>query len=127
MKCQRRVVDSFLFFCMIGRMPEMPETPAPEETSRTAISAWGLAGRVCAGVVVASVLACVIMAAVRSTGLTEVTVTALDPDAEPRDHKLPFVKQKEALPDYQITINLDSGDQIQLGAKPDTSAADGLT
>jgi hypothetical protein len=76
---------------------------------------------------VASVLACVVMAAVRSTGLTEITVTALDPDAEPRDHRLPFVKQKEALPDYRIIVKLNNGDRIRLGAKPDTSAANGLS
>lgn len=40
---------------------------------------------------------------------------------------MPFVKQKEALPDHEIILLLADGERINLGAKPDTSAADGLT
>jgi hypothetical protein len=67
------------------------------------------------------------MAVQRSTGLTQITVTALDRASEPRDHNLSFVKQKEALPDYELILMLTHGGKMRLGAKPDTSAADGLT
>ena len=67
------------------------------------------------------------MAGVRSKGLVQVTVTVLDKASEPRDHKIPLIKQKESLPDYEILVNLNNGQQVSLGAKPDTSAADGLT
>ena len=91
------------------------------------MSPWRLTGWLCACVIAVSVVACVIMAGIRSTGLTEITVTALDEASEPRDHNLPFIKQKEALPDYEIIVILNNGQQIRLGAKPDTSAVDGLT
>jgi len=107
-------------------MPETSETSPAENAPPTAMSPWHLIGWVCAGVIVASVVACIVLAAIRSTGLTQVTVTALDGANEPRDHKLPLFKQKEALPDYELTILLKRGDSIRLGAKPDTSAAAGL-
>ena len=91
------------------------------------MSPWRLTGWICGGIVAASVISCIALAAVRSTGLSSVTVTALPGTKEPRDHGLPFVKQKEALPDYELTLVLSSGEKINLGAKPDTSAADGLT
>jgi hypothetical protein len=50
----------------------------------------------------------------------------MNADAEPRDHILPFVKKKEALPDYQLFVTLHDGQRINLGAKPDTSAIGGL-
>ncbi len=68
------------------------------------MTAWRITGRVCAVVVLVSVLACVWMAIARSRGLVAVTVTALDPAAEPSDHKIPFVKQREALPDYELSL-----------------------
>lgn len=40
---------------------------------------------------------------------------------------LPFINQKEALPDYEIFVNLSNGKSIRLGAKPDASATQGLT
>ena len=90
------------------------------------LSPWRLTGWICVGVIVASVVACVLLAALRSNGLTAVKVTALDGFPEPRDHQLPFIKQKEALPDYELFLILHSGRQVHLGAKPDTSAARGL-
>ena len=90
------------------------------------ISPWRLTGWICVGVIVASVAACILLAALRSRGLTAVKVTALDGFPEPRDHNLPLVKQKEALPDYELFLMLHSGRQIYLGANPDTSAARGL-
>ncbi|MEM7314678.1 MAG: hypothetical protein AAF497_16140, partial [Planctomycetota bacterium] len=61
---------------------------------------WRFTQLLCCGVILLSVLSCVVVAAIRSVGLTRVTVTALDKEAEPRDHDIPFVKQREALPDY---------------------------
>jgi len=87
---------------------------------------WRITGRVCSAVIIASVLACVGIAIARSNGLVSVTVTALDPDAEPSDHSIPLVKQREALPDYELTLIGDRGDVRYLGVKPDESAAAGL-
>ena len=68
------------------------------------------------------------MAAMRSNGLVTVTVTALDQAAEPRDRVIPLVNKKhEALPDYAVVVNLNDGQTIRLGAKPNSSAVDGLT
>ena len=55
------------------------------------------------------------------------TVIALDAKAEPSDHNLPFVNSKEALPDYELALILSDGGKMRLGAKPDTSAENGLT
>ena len=110
-----------------SQMQETPEAPTPEGSQQTAMSPWRLTGWLCAGVITVSVVSCVIMAAIRSTGLTQITVTALDEAAEPRDHDLPFIKQKEALPDYELTLILTNGGTVRLGAKPDNSAVDGLT
>jgi hypothetical protein len=92
-----------------------------------AASPWKITGWICAGIVAASVIACIAMAVGRSDGLSSVTVTALPGTKEPRDHGVPFVKQKEALPDYELTLVLADGERVNLGAKPDTSAAEGLT
>lgn len=81
----------------------------------------------CLGLVVLSVLSCVGIAVSRSVGLTHVTVTALDAAAEPRDHNIPLLKQHDALPDYRLTVNTTSRSIIDLGAKPNESATDGLT
>lgn len=98
------------------------------ETADSAnISPWRIVGWACAGIIVVSVGACVVMAGIRSVGLTQVTVTALDADSEPRDHSIPFIKQKEALPDYEVVVVLATGGWIHLGARPDQSAVDGLT
>lgn len=95
----------------------------PEKSS----SPWRLMGWLCAAVVASSVVACLVMAGVRSKGLVQITVTALDAASEPSDHNLPFVKKKEALPDYELSLILVDGRKVQLGAIPDTSAVDGLT
>jgi len=108
-------------------MQETPTSPTPEESQQTAMSPWRLTGWLCGAIIAASVVACVVMAGMRSNGLIQITVTALDAAAEPRDHNLPFVKQKEALPDYEIVVNLNDGQRIRLGAKPDSSAVGGLT
>ena len=112
------------------RQPEcfiVPEDePAQPASTASAQSLWVTTKLICIGVVAVSVLSCVGIAAVRSTGLTQVSVTALDPKAEPRDHNIPFIKQKDALPDYQLVIYLSDGDQRDLGTKPNKLAADGL-
>lgn len=77
-------------------------------------------------VALVSLAACVVLAAHNSVGLSAVRVTALEETVEPKDHNLPLVKQKEALPDYEVVVVLRSGKSVKLGAKPDTSAADGL-
>lgn len=77
-------------------------------------------------VAVVSLAACILLAALNSVGLSAVRVTALEDTVEPRDHNLPVVKQQEALPDFELIVVLRSGGQVKLGAKPDTSAADGL-
>ena len=88
---------------------------------------WRITGMVCSAVVIDSVMGCVWMAVARSSGLVAVTVTALDPAAEPFDHNIPLVKQREALPDYELSLIGDDGDARYLGVKPDESAAAGLT
>ena len=108
-------------------MHEMERSTASSAPQRGPISAWRITAWLCAGVIFASVVACVGMAAIRSKGLAQITVTALDADSEPRDHHLPLVKRKEALPDYELVLILSDGRRIRLGAKPDTSAADSLT
>ncbi len=59
--------------------------------------------------------------------MTKITVTALDKDAEPRDHDIPFLKQKEALPDYRISLLTTNQRQFDLGFKPNESAIGGLS
>lgn len=87
---------------------------------------WRVATWVCSGVIVISVLACVTIAFNRSTGLVGITVTALDKAAEPKDHNIPFIKQTEALPDYQISVIKTDKERLHLGSKPNTSAVNGL-
>ena len=90
------------------------------------MNAWRITSWVCVGVVVASVLACVAIAIVRSRGLVAVVVTAINPADEPVDHILPLVKRHEALPDYELVVLEVDGTSHYLGAKPDQSAAEGL-
>ena len=104
---------------------DMPD--APEAITTSTHSHWRLARAACSGVILLSVLGSVITAWQQSIGLTKVTVTAINPDAEPRDPGLPLLAQKHTLPDYQLTINLSSGTQIDAGAKLDTSAVDGIS
>jgi len=91
------------------------------------VSPWRITSWICCGVIVISVVSCVILAAVRSEGLTKVKVTALEGDKEPRDHGLPLINQKDVLPDYEIIIMTQDGTKTNLGAKPNTSAVEGLT
>ncbi|MEX2114771.1 MAG: hypothetical protein WD845_16380 [Pirellulales bacterium] len=77
--------------------------------------------------VIASVVACVVMATARSNGLVAVTVTATDPKAEPVDHVLPLVKQHESLPDYELVIEMTRDRTQYLGTKPNESAVNGLS
>ena len=101
--------------------------PGRETSPKQSPSAWQITSWLCAGTIAVSVLACLGMAVVRSLGITQITVTALDASSEPQDHNLPFVRRKEALPDYELTLMLSSGGQMPLGAKPDASAVGGLT
>ncbi len=107
-------------------MENQTDSSHNSEQKPITLSPWKMVGWICGGVVVLSVLSCVVIAVMRSNGLTRVTVTALDPDAEPRDHELPFFKKKEALPDYEVIVILKGDEWVNLGAKPDRSAADGL-
>ena len=91
------------------------------------VSAWRICGWVCVSVVVLSIASCVALSAFQSVAVTDITVTALDKDAEPRDHNLPFFKQHDALPDYELHLLLRRGGSLRLGAKPNSSAAEGLT
>jgi hypothetical protein len=84
-------------------------------------------GWVGVAVIAGSLVTCAVLTMIRSTGLVRVTVTALDPLAEPRDHTLPLIKKREAMPDYQLVVKLNRGERIKLGVRPDASAADGLT
>ena len=88
---------------------------------------WRITGWACAAVIVGSVIACIVMAISRSDGLVSVTVTAIDPAKEPTDHNIPLVNQREARPDYELSLIGDNGDARYLGIKPDQSAAAGLT
>ncbi len=97
-----------------------------ENDEKSSASLMRLAIIVCVGVVIVSVLACVVLAIVRSDGLTQVKVTALDEKAEPRDHNLPLIKRNEALPDYKLTVLKSGGRSVDLGAKINKSAIDGL-
>jgi hypothetical protein len=92
----------------------------------TKSSPWRLTGWLCFSVIATSVILTVALSAYRSTGLTRIKVTAIDADAEPRDHQLPLFKQKQALPDYQVLVILREGGYLNLGTKPDRSAVGGL-
>lgn len=97
------------------------------QTKTQNTSPWRITQYLCLGVVVLSFLSCIATAAYRSKGLTQVTVTALDSATEPRDHDLPLINQHDALPDYQLLVQLSNGGTTMLGTKLNTSAANGLT
>ena len=67
-------------------------------------------------------MATVTLLAYRSTGLTRITITALSAEAEPQNHHFPLLKQKEALPDYQVFVVLQESRRLNPGTKPDQSA-----
>lgn len=96
-------------------------------TEPSSASPRRVAGWICVAVLLASIAMCVVLAGMRGKGLVRVTVTATDAEAEPRDHDLPLIRKKEALPDYQVLVILHDGDRINLGTKPDASAVNGLT
>ncbi len=98
-----------------------------EAKSAAVASPWRIIGWACLGVIAASVLACLGIAATRSSALASVTVTVLDADNEPQDIKVPLADPKSVLPDYQLIVALIDGGQISLGQKPNTSAVGGLT
>jgi len=95
----------------------------PESPSR---SPWAITSLICSGVVLLSVLGCLAMAAYLSEGLTQVKVTALDAEKEPRDHGIPLIKQNDALPDYEVQVITQELFSHKLGTKPNQSAAGGL-
>ena len=92
-----------------------------EAKSAAVASPWRIIGWACLGVIAASVLACLGIAATRSSALASVT------DNEPQDIKVPLADPKSVLPDYQLIVALIDGGQISLGQKPNTSAVGGLT
>lgn len=96
-------------------------------TKASGPSPWRIVGWTVLAAILLSVLSCVGIAALNSTALASVTVTATPGLEEPRDHNIPLVKQKEALPDYEVIVVRTNGREIKLGAKPDTLAVDGLT
>jgi hypothetical protein len=59
--------------------------------------------------------------------MTDVTVTAVDRASEPKDLAFPFAKQNDALPDYELHLQLRDGGSLNLGAKLNSSASEGLT
>ncbi|SFH59743.1 hypothetical protein [Planctomicrobium piriforme] len=97
-----------------------------DATSSQGLMIWRITTWVCYGIIVAAVLASVLLAAVSSTGLSRITVTALNPAAEPRDPQIPLMDANDVLPDYEIAVIQTSGRTTKLGAKPNTSAVDGL-
>lgn len=90
-------------------------------------SVWRVCGWICVGVVILSVASCVALSAFQSVALTDITVTALEPESEPKDHGIPFIKQLDALPDYELRLMLKRGGTLRLGAKLNSSASEGLT
>ncbi|MDB4494281.1 hypothetical protein OAM37_00610 [bacterium] len=107
-------------------IPSDEPDPATESLPDAA-SFWRFTQFFCLAIILISVISCIAIAVNRSTGLTNITITALDKDAEPRDHDIPFLKQKEALPDYQISLHTIDQAWIDLGVKPNESAIDGLS
>lgn len=64
--------------------------------------------------------------AYQSTGLTRIKITALSAEAEPQNHHFPLLKQKEALPDYQVFVVLQKSRRLNPGTKPEQSAVNGI-
>jgi hypothetical protein len=105
----------------------MPNSDEPiSSTATKPISAWRLCGWVCVSVVILSVASCIVLSAFQSVALTDITVTAIDPLVEPKDHGIPLLKQVDALPDYELRLYLRRGGTLNLGAKPNSSAVNGL-
>ncbi|HBN74529.1 MAG TPA: hypothetical protein DD473_01660 [Planctomycetaceae bacterium] len=105
----------------------MTEEQSDKTRTGSTQSAWPMMRLICFGIILLSVISCVVIAAFRSNGLIHVTVTALNSEVEPRDHNLPFIKQQESLPDYELIVNYSNGLKTNLGTKPNSSAVQGLT
>ena len=99
-----------------------------EETEKNTVSSSRIVRWGCGTIILVCVILFVVMVMVgiRSEGLRVIKVTALDENLEPRDHHLPLIKQKEALPDYEIIIQKREGIKTSLGTKDNTSAKEGL-
>ncbi len=69
-----------------------------EAKSAAVASPWRIIGWACLGVIAASVLACLGIAATRSSALASVTVTVLDADNEPQDIKVPLADRRAFFP-----------------------------
>ncbi|QDT44217.1 hypothetical protein Pan241w_43250 [Gimesia alba] len=104
---------------------KVSDSSASVETK--AVSPWRIVSWVCGTVILVSVFSCIVMAVLRSEGLREIKVTALDAELEPRDHSLPLIKKFDALPDYEILVRTEGLFRTNLGAKPNKSAQEGLT
>src|SRR5262245_11705190 len=78
------------------------------------------------GIMAGSLISCAMIATTHSIGLVDVTMTALPGTVEPKDHDLPLIKQKDALPDYEIIAIMRNRTQNYLGCKPNRSAVGGL-
>ena len=102
---------------------ESNENESPD--SKT-YSPWRTTAWICCTVIVGSVVACLVVASIKSEGFIGVTVTATDKSVEPKDHNIPFIKRTDALPDYQLIVVTKRWSTVKLGAKPNTSAVEGL-
>ncbi len=132
-------------------MKQHHKTTEAEETSKQSLSLAKITGILCASVIFLSVISCIIMAAIRSHGLTKITVTATVNAKEPIDSKFSFldpeklkflnkvkqellkkakkevVNNKDEPPDYELILNLQNEKPLKLGVIPNTSAIKGLT
>jgi hypothetical protein len=108
-------------------MQEILTVPSSVGLQTDKTSPWQMIAWLFVGTIALSVVLCMVMAAVRSNGLTEITVTALDQADEPRDLNIPFLAKNQSLPDYEVSLILVGGGKVRLGAKPDTSAVNSLT
>ncbi|MAT15150.1 MAG: hypothetical protein CMJ46_07750 [Planctomyces sp.] len=86
---------------------------------------YKLVGWICVGLLIAAVASSLYMAKLRSTTLKSVKVTFVG-EEELRDHDLPLIKQREALPDYGLYLNHRRHGRILLNTHLDQSAKEGL-
>jgi len=106
---------------------EEPSVPTTMESANGTQMFGQMLRWLCGVVIVICIAASIGVSFARSRCLSSIKVTAIDPSIEPRDHKIPFFKQKEALPDYQIVIrNRNRWISSKLETKVDQSAVDGL-
>ncbi len=100
------------------------KVPTKESTGQHTL--WKLVSGLCAIITLCLILLTLIISIPKGVGIEAVTVTALEDTEEPKDHNVPLIKQKEALPDYEIMILMDFG-SLKSITKPDTSAKEGIT